>query len=151
MFKKNFFYAKFFLICLGLWSTLSYSKDFNLFLPLSEYFVWGNQVHLNHVFHNVFDNAFSFGTHVEVSVSDQDEMIYVVCRDNGPGVPQGKEDLIFNRFYSDRPSESYGYHSGLGLSIVKQILEGHGGQIEVNGRIQNGAEFIIKLRKAEST
>jgi two-component system sensor histidine kinase ChvG len=125
------------------------SKDFHLYLPINDFFVWGNESHLSHVFHNIFDNAFSFGNRLDVTISDQDEMIFVYCRDNGPGVPAGKENIIFNRFYSDRPAETYGYHSGLGLSIVKQILDGHGGQIEVNANTKQGAEFIIKLRKAE--
>ena len=69
----------------------------------------------------------------------------------GPGIPKGKLDAIFDRFYSERPStEKFGLHSGLGLSICKQITEAHNGDITAENRLDHqnitrGARFIITL------
>ena len=71
--------------------------------------------------------------------------------DEGPGIPPDKVTAIFDRFYSERPAgEKFGTHSGLGLSISKQIVEAHGGRIvaenrtDENGRVA-GARFIVTL------
>ena len=77
---------------------------------------------------------------VQVSISDQ-----------GRGIPEGKKDTIFNRFYSDRPQdEQFGTHSGLGLSIVKQILTSHKAKIYADNiyglkKDIKGAKFTIKF------
>ncbi|GER06154.1 hypothetical protein JCM17843_04640 [Kordiimonadales bacterium JCM 17843] len=62
-------------------------------------------------------------------------MIVLVVDDEGPGLPQGAAERIFERFYSERPaSEDFGTHSGLGLSISKQIVEAHHGAITAENR-----------------
>ena len=83
----------------------------------------------------------SFSDHVVVEVDDE-----------GPGIPEGKERTIFDRFYSERPAgEKFGSHSGLGLAISKQIIEGMGGTIDavnrrdVEGEGTPGARFVIVL------
>ena len=67
----------------------------------------------------------------------------MVVEDKGPGIPPGKEAAIFERFYSERPSsEKFGTHSGLGLSISRQIVEAHGGYLlagDWNGGPDNGS------------
>jgi two-component system sensor histidine kinase ChvG len=75
----------------------------------------------------------------------------VAVEDSGPGIPEGKLAAIFDRFYSERPKgEKFGAHSGLGLSISKQIVEAHGGAIWAEnrqndaGRIE-GARFVVRL------
>jgi two-component system sensor histidine kinase ChvG len=63
--------------------------------------------------------------------------------DQGPGIPENKLQTVFERFYTERPQhESYGEHSGLGLSISKQIVDAHGGQIW--GENLRGADGVIK-------
>ena len=71
--------------------------------------------------------------------------------DRGPGIPEGKLDAIFDRFYSERPpTEKFGTHSGLGLSISKQIVEAHHGTIfarnllAADGSVA-GAVFTVRL------
>ncbi|MGE0733117.1 MAG: ATP-binding protein, partial [Alphaproteobacteria bacterium] len=73
--------------------------------------------------------------------------------DQGPGIEPGKEKDIFNRFYTHRPQEAkFGTHSGLGLSISKQIIDALGGSIvaenihEPGGKI-TGARFVVRLRR----
>jgi len=54
----------------------------------------------------------------------------VMVEDQGPGIPPDNLSSIFERFYSERPdTEDFGNHSGLGLSISRQIIEAHGGKI----------------------
>ena len=71
--------------------------------------------------------------------------------DDGPGLPEGKLDAILDRFYSERPAEEkFGTHSGLGLSISKQIIEAHEGSIEAENRYDDrgevrGARFKVRL------
>ena len=75
--------------------------------------------------------------------------IHVIISDQGRGIPEGKQDAIFDRFYSDRPSnEKFGKHSGLGLSIVKQILASHKAKIYADNIYHRnkdikGAKFTI--------
>ena len=56
--------------------------------------------------------------------------IYISILDQGPGIPENKLKTIFERFYSERPlGEEFGTHTGLGLSIVKQIIKAHNGEV----------------------
>ena len=73
--------------------------------------------------------------------------------DQGPGIPEDKLTAIFDRFYTERPAgEKFGTHSGLGLSISKQIVEAHRGRIWAENLIDprdkgtvRGARFLIAL------
>ena len=53
----------------------------------------------------------------------------IIVDDDGPGIPDGAFERIFERFYTDRPEQGFGQNSGLGLSISRQIIEAHGGRI----------------------
>ena len=77
------------------------------------------------------------------------ETIRVSVTDEGPGIT-GDVTRIFQRFYTDRPeTESFGNHSGLGLSISKQIIEAHKGSIRAENRTdRSGATFTIVLPRA---
>ena len=86
------------------------------------------------------------GGSIELSLSRQGEIVCLTVEDNGPGIPPGQEEAIFQRFYSQRPpDEAFGQHSGLGLSICRQIIEAHGGTITAQNRPTGGAQFIIYL------
>ncbi|MGE3622513.1 MAG: stimulus-sensing domain-containing protein [Bdellovibrionales bacterium] len=106
------------------------------------------------VLRNLIDNAISFSPPHEKIVLSADREGRFACitiEDKGPGIPENKLDAIFDRFYSERPKdEKFGTHSGLGLSISKQIVEAHHGTI----RAENcrdaagnpvGARFIVQL------
>ena len=77
--------------------------------------------------------------------------VLVTVEDEGPGIPEDKLTAIFDRFYSERPpGEKFGTHSGLGLSISKQIVEAHRGRIWAENRkdssgIVAGARFSVRL------
>jgi two-component system sensor histidine kinase ChvG len=103
---------------------------------------------------NLIDNAVSFspsGGLVEVAVAAVGEDIRIRIEDEGPGVPAGVREAIFNRFVSVRPeSDDFGRHSGLGLAIAKAIVKGHDGEIDVADRddAPSGARFTIRLPAA---
>ena len=80
--------------------------------------------------------------------------VTLAVEDAGPGIPAGKLDNVFERFYSERPAgEKFGTHSGLGLSISKQIIEAHGGRIWAENRHDGagqvvGARLVFRLPRA---
>ncbi|MCK4867120.1 MAG: histidine kinase, partial [Alphaproteobacteria bacterium] len=91
-----------------------------------------------------------------VSARLDGDMVEILVEDEGPGLPEGKLEAIFDRFYSERPSdEKFGTHSGLGLSISKQIVEAHRGTIQAENipgsdGMPAGARFIVRLPFAKS-
>ena len=113
-----------------------------------------NRDRLNQVFINLFDNARSFskdGDCIDVNLRDERSDIYIEVSDFGGGIMGTKIDRIFDRFYTDRPNKmDKKKHSGLGLSIVKQIVDSHDGEVSVknfkSGQ-RKGTRFKIKLPK----
>jgi two-component system sensor histidine kinase ChvG len=116
--------------------------------------VSGIESRLAQVFGNLIDNAISFSPpsgEIRLAATREGERVRITVSDQGPGIPPGKLNAIFDRFYSERPAgEKFGTHSGLGLSISKQIVEAHGGiilaenRLDAEGRVQ-GARFTVFL------
>ncbi|NOZ31562.1 MAG: HAMP domain-containing protein [Alphaproteobacteria bacterium] len=109
----------------------------------------GHDSRLAQVFNNLLDNAISFsppGGTVSIVPRRNVTGICVEITDEGPGI-RGNSEEIFRRFYTDRPdSEDFGNHSGLGLSISRQIIEAHKGTIVAqNGPSGVGARFVVTL------
>lgn len=106
------------------------------------------------VFQNLLANAEGFappGTQIQVNVSRAGNAVEVTVKDCGPGLPEGKLEAVFDRFYTERPEgEKFGMHSGLGLSISRQIVDAHGGTITADnwratdGQV-GGAVFTVRL------
>ncbi|MFP4313704.1 MAG: stimulus-sensing domain-containing protein [Alphaproteobacteria bacterium] len=121
-------------------------------------FIIGNEGRLTQVFQNILNNALSFsrpGGIIRIEVARRLNAVIVSIEDEGPGIPPAKLGTIFERFYSERPKyEEYGQHSGLGLSICKQIIEAHQGRIfaenrkDLSGKIL-GAKFTVILSRIE--
>nr|WP_224705077.1 sensor histidine kinase [Devosia sp. CJK-A8-3] len=112
----------------------------------------GHESRLAQVFANLIDNAVSFspqGGVVQVALATDAENTTITVTDQGRGIT-GDFTKIFQRFYTDRPdTESFGDHSGLGLSISKQIVEAHKGTIRAsNRRDRSGAVFTVVLPRA---
>lgn len=115
--------------------------------------VAGREGPLGQVLRNLIDNARSFsppGGVVEVSVAQTNDgarpVALIRVEDSGPGIPPDKLETIFNRFYTDRPKgTAFGNNSGLGLSIVRQIIETHRGHVEAANRPGGGAVFRVSL------
>ena len=130
----------------------------------SDLTVYASEGRLGQVFRNIIANAMSFSpadttitVHAERLSRRAGDVIRVVVEDDGPGIPEENLESIFDRFYSDRPiegpdgkGEKFGTHSGLGLSISRQIVEAADGRIWAENRRTGdgaicGARFIVDL------
>ncbi|MGO9675000.1 MAG: stimulus-sensing domain-containing protein [Methylocella sp.] len=113
--------------------------------------VLGHDSRLGQVFNNLIDNARSFshpGGRVRVHLraarlavghGNWRDGFEITIDDDGPGIPADAFERIFERFYTDRPSQGFGQNSGLGLSISRQIIAAHSGRIFARNRM--GAAF----------
>ena len=93
--------------------------------------ILGVESKLEQIVANLLDNAVSFSpfnSEILVLCSLKNKDVQLLIEDEGPGFNENNIDKVFNRFYSNRP-ENFGEHSGLGLNIVKNIIELHGGSI----------------------
>src|SRR5262249_27949189 len=119
----------------------------------------GNDSRISQVIDNLVENARSFspkGATGRIACRRLRNAVEVIVDDNGPGIRPEALSRIFERFYTDRP-EGFGQNSGLGLSISRQIVEGHGGRIWAENRTVSvprgeprvvGARFIVRLPAA---
>lgn len=98
---------------------------------------------------NLISNGVKFtrtGDKIEVSVYDKGKNIQISVKDTGIGIPQNKLEMIFERFKQVDPLLSRRHEgSGIGLSLVKSLVEMHDGKISVNSKCNEGTEFIIDL------
>jgi two-component system, OmpR family, sensor histidine kinase ChvG len=129
---------------------LDMASHLNLTVP-------GMESRLVQVWRNLISNAMSFSPPrglIRITARREGRRVRVSVSDEGPGIPPGKLTAIFDRFYSERPAgEKFGTHSGLGLSISKQIVEAHGGRLIAENRTDEtghilGALFTVTLPAA---
>jgi two-component system sensor histidine kinase ChvG len=109
---------------------------------------------LGQVVRNLLDNATSFtpaAGRILITLGRNADRVRFTVDDDGPGIPEGKLTAVFDRFYSERPpGEAFGIHSGLGLSISRQIVEAFAGTITAANRTGPegqvlGARFTVEL------
>jgi signal transduction histidine kinase len=112
--------------------------------------VQGDAGLLRRLFRNLLDNASSHGGPgpPEVSAVPAGAGVCILVCDRGPGVPEDEREKIFEPFYRLRGTQSGG--AGLGLALVRQIAEQHGGQVLCTGRSGGGACFEVSLPAATS-
>ena len=116
----------------------------------------GQKSFLYQAFDNIIMNAASFspsGGIIEIVLSSTENYLSVSISDEGPGIKDPNIKRIFDRFYSFRDNKSDQGHSGLGLSIAKQIIDAHDGYISADNVIEGGnimgAKFIVNLPLAD--
>jgi two-component system sensor histidine kinase ChvG len=115
---------------------------------------------------NLIENAISFSPPrglVTVTARRRGPEVEVAIEDEGPGIAPENLERIFERFYTDRPHETFGQNSGLGLNISRQIIAAHGGRLyaenrpvpegkartaDGRARSSGGARFVIRLKAA---
>lgn len=109
------------------------------------------------VLRNLIANAESFspvGGRIGLHSAQIEEMVEISVEDEGPGIPESKLEHVFDRFYSERPEgERFGQHSGLGLSISRQIAEALRGSLRAENRRDElgrvvGARLVLRLPRA---
>ena len=99
---------------------------------------------------NLLDNSISFSQDnqkIEINLEETSANLLLSVKDEGPGFAETSPQKIFKRFYSNRPA-SFGKHSGLGLNIVKNIVQLHKGTIAASNRLNaKGAQVEVLLPK----
>ena len=116
-------------------------------------YILGIENRLEQVIANLLDNSISFSENnhkIEIEIEEISNNLVMSIKDEGPGFSETSPEKIFKRFYSNRP-KSFGKHSGLGLNIVKNIVELHKGTIEASNRLnRKGAQVEVLLPKFSS-
>ncbi len=103
---------------------------------------------IEQVFVNLFENAARYcpaGSRLDVAASIDGEWLTIVITDDGPGVPRGAEEKIFEKFFRGARHPDARRGSGLGLSICRAVIRLHGGSIAAANRPMGGAQFTIRL------
>tara|TARA_B100001250_G_scaffold162745_1_gene139892 strand:+ start:1288 stop:2823 length:1536 start_codon:yes stop_codon:yes gene_type:complete len=127
-------------------------KNINIKLKtsgLKNYFIKGISNRVEQIIANLLDNSISFsksGSIVTVNLDENEGHVFLKVMDQGEGFKEKDIKKIFDRFYSNRP-ENFGEHSGLGLNIVKNLVDIHKGEIYASNNINGGAMIEIKFPK----
>lgn len=136
---------KIILACEPQWS----QKDLNLDVSLDEVSIIADEDLLSQVWVNLLHNSIKFtpdGGEIKVTLTRADKWVYVHVKDTGVGIATEAKEHIFERFYKADSSRNRSVGgSGLGLSIVKKIIDMHHGEIDVNSHLGEGTEFTVKL------
>jgi two-component system sensor histidine kinase ChvG len=123
-------------------------------MPAGSLVVQAVEGRLVQVLRNLIGNAESFsppGGRITLRARETGAVVEMAVEDEGPGIPDGNLEHVFDRFYSERPAgEKFGRHSGLGLSISRQIVEALQGRIAAENRRDEsgqiiGARFVVRL------
>ena len=108
--------------------------------------VEGIEGRLGQVMRNLLANAVTFCSRdgrIQIRVSQAENRAQISVEDDGPGIPEDMREAVFERFYTERPEgEAFGAHSGLGLSISRQIIAAHGGSVRAENRRNEEGEIV---------
>ena len=123
--------------------------------PEGELFIRAFETPFAQVLRNLIDNAITFspqGASVSIRTEGEPRHVRIVVDDDGPGIPPDALETVFERFYTDRAQQAldFGSHSGLGLTICRQIVQAHRGTIRAENRLSPeglviGARFVVEL------
>jgi two-component system, OmpR family, phosphate regulon sensor histidine kinase PhoR len=124
-------------------------KQLDMDIELPECTIEGDEELLSQVWTNLFYNAIKFtpekGT-IKLHLLPEGKQYRIVVSDNGPGIADEHLPHLFERFYKvDKSRNRSGSGSGLGLSIVRKIVEMHGGEVSVSSRVGEGTSFTVVL------
>ena len=122
-------------------------KRIDIDIDLASVQFWGTPAMLFHVWSNLIDNAIKFNRfegHLGIRMKKMEQSILVTVEDDGPGIQESERERIFEKFYQIDSSHN-GEGNGLGLALVKRILDLNGGTVRVENRPCGGAIFYISL------
>ncbi len=124
----------------------------NLVFSQKETFVEADEGRIQQVIYNLLDNAIKFSnsdSSIKITTEDKGSKVYVTVKDYGMGIPRESINRIWERFYKSDASRGRDKKgSGLGLSIVKEIIKAHDQNISVASTVGVGTEFIFTLKSA---
>jgi signal transduction histidine kinase len=122
-------------------------------LPL----ILADELAMKHVLQNLVDNAVKYGTEGDnwigifaaAKADENGPAIEIRVADHGPGIPLDEQEHIFDPFFRGRQAVRDQVHgTGLGLNLLKEIVEAHGGTIRVQSQPMKGTEFIVRIPAA---
>lgn len=130
------------------------NADINIGGESKPIFVSADKMRIRQVLTNLIENAIKYGKEIDglinVDFKSKDKKVEVSVKDNGSGIPQEHLNRVFERFYmvdKSRNKTRTKKGSGLGLSIVKHIIEGHDSEIQVESKLGTGTVFTFELDK----
>lgn len=125
------------------------NKNIELDIDLDEVSIRTDKTLLSHVWSNIIGNAIKYSydnSKIEIKLRNENDKIKVTIKDYGIGIEEEKVPYIFNKFYQGDTSHS-NEGNGLGLALVKGIIDLINGKIEVKSEVNKGTEFIVTLNK----
>ena len=124
------------------------------FIPRKGIFVIGDESELKQVFFNIIENAITHSHSkkaIEVNIKQTKDLVTLIVEDFGIGVANQNIPLLTKRFYRVNPSRSRDSgNTGLGLSIVKHILNRHNANFQIESEMGKGSKFIVTFDKGRS-
>jgi signal transduction histidine kinase len=120
--------------------------DLTLETPGQEAIVLGDRVALRRIVANIIDNAIKYGRVAHVRITVRDRTVVISVDDEGPGIPGDQRDAMlepFNRLEASRNRVTGG--AGLGLAVVRNLVEAHGGTIEIGETERGGARVMVEF------
>ena len=152
--KMNFSYQKADITTLitsvidGLNSLIS-EKDLEIqFNPIPSSIVLIDEVKIQQVVRNLMSNAIKFspsGAIIEVTMTQQDDLVGVEIKDQGMGIPEEELNVVFDKFFQSSKTKSGTGGTGLGLAICREIINNHDGHIWAENNFSIGAKFCFTL------
>lgn len=114
-----------------------------------EFPVYGDKIHLTNVLYNLVDNSLKHnreGVNIKVRMAIEDKQVVIELRDDGRGIPREYKDKVFERFFRLPTGDVHNTKGhGLGLSYVKEVIDHHNGNIEIDSAEGQGVHITIKL------
>lgn len=125
--------------------------NFEVINQTSDLKVWIDREKVDIILYNLLSNAFKFtpaGKSIKVTISQKPNFALLQVSDEGVGIPHDKRNLLFERFTSQNEIKNYSRVSGtgIGLNLVKELVDMHKGYIEVNSEVNKGTTFLVMFR-----
>ncbi len=118
---------------------------------LSRVTFYGRTLALKRAFTNVVNNAIKYGQHVQVNLQYDNDLITILVRDDGPGIPENELEQVFDPFYrTDRARSSNTGGVGLGLAVTLDIIRAHSGKIILSNNPEGGLTTRITFKRLKS-
>ncbi len=124
---------------------------FTLNISATSLLAYYDEDRLEQVIVNLLSNAYKYTPdhgNISLSLNETPTHIEIMISDDGPGISKDAVEQIFNRFYRQKDENLIG-GTGIGLSITKQIIDQHDGEIDVKSKVGKGSSFTIKIKKGK--
>lgn len=124
-------------------------KSIDIIMDVKPIYVWFDKAKMNRIFYNLISNAIKYsneGGEITIRAKRENDILKIDFEDNGIGIPEKQQDLIFKRFTRGTNVSNKGIPgTGLGLMLSKKIVELHGGKILLESKENIGSKFTIEL------